>query len=155
MRVTLLLLCTVTTAFKLEKSAASSFLSRSKRNYELTADFETACIESHCDVVTFYEVYLNIFDQSKIFHSKMMSLEDPDSVMRQAQYQVCHDFIDKLKKGCPEVTEMIAEYPALVSVIKTMLSSPGVSSSLSGKYTLKAYAEKQLVRTCMQSKVLE
>ena len=85
----------------------------------------------------------------------MMSLENPDSVMRQAQYQVCHDFIDKLKKGCPEVTAMIAEYPGLVNVIKSMLTSPGVSSSLSGKYTLKAYAEKQLVRTCMQSKVLE
>ena len=43
--------------FKLEKSDASSFLSRAQRNYELTVDFESACIESHCDVVTFFEVY--------------------------------------------------------------------------------------------------
>lgn len=85
----------------------------------------------------------------------MMPLEQEDTIMRQAQYQVCHDFIDKLKQGCPEVTEMIGKYPALVDVIKAMLTSPGVSSTLSGKYTLQSYAEKQLVRTCMQRKVLK
>ena len=48
----------------------------------------------------------------------MMPLEDPNTVMRQAQYQVCNDFIGKLKDGCPEVTAMITEYPKLVGVIK-------------------------------------
>ena len=47
-----------------------------------------------------------------------MPLEDPDTVMRQAQYQVCNDFIGKLKDGCPEVTAIITEYPKLVGVIK-------------------------------------
>ena len=54
------LLFTVAFTFKLDKSEANSFLSRSKRNYELSADFEAACIEQTCDVVTFFEVsYFN------------------------------------------------------------------------------------------------
>jgi len=105
-----------------------------------------------------------------------MPLEEPSTVMRQAQYKVCLDFIHQLKNGCPgqfpsvytviyninnlqlsflEVTAAIAEYPALIDVIKAMLQSPGVSSTLSGKYTLKGYAEKQLVRTCMTMDVLQ
>ena len=54
-----------------------------------------------------------------------------------------------------EVTEAIAKYPALIDVVKAMLRSPGISSSLSGKYTFKGYAEKQLVRTCMTMEVIQ
>ena len=51
-----------------------------------------------------------------IHNFKMMPLEDPSSMMRQAQYQVCLDFIDKLEEGCTSVTAIIGKYPALVEV---------------------------------------
>ena len=47
------------------------------------------------------------------------------------------------------------KYPSLIQVIKSMLSSPGVSSTLSGKYTLKNYAEKALLRKCIQMDMLD
>ena len=47
------------------------------------------------------------------------------------------------------------KYPSLIQVIKSMLSSPGVSSTLSGKYTLKNYAEKALLRKCIEMDMLD
>ena len=43
---------------------------------------------------------------------QIFPLEDPKVVMFQAQYQVCHDFVEKLQQGCPEVTAIIGKVGA-------------------------------------------
>ena len=72
-----------------------------------------------------------------------MPLEEPLTVMRQAQYKVCKDFIDQLRNGCPEVTSAIAKYPALVDVVRAMIRSPGArlvnSAKLDNRLLSKNY----------------
>lgn len=52
----IIVFCSIALGFRLDKEDASEFLSRSSRYYELSASFEAACIEEHCDAVKFFEV---------------------------------------------------------------------------------------------------
>ncbi|CAG5085907.1 Oidioi.mRNA.OKI2018_I69.PAR.g11045.t1.cds [Oikopleura dioica] len=78
--------------------------------------FDRACLAKPCDDATFFKFFPVDFTS-----------EDNTNVMLHAQYQVCVDFIENLKGGCPEVTKMITQYPELVNVIIRLSSSPGVS----------------------------
>jgi len=100
--------------------------------------FERACLTKPCDDATFFK-----------FFPVDYTSDDNTNIMLHAQYQVCVDFIENLKGGCPEVTKMIAKYPELVNVIVRMSSSRGVRTSIDGRYTMSNYAEGKLRRECM------
>lgn len=79
-------------------------------------------------------------------------MEGMETVMLHAQYEVCLKFTTNLRQGCPEVTKMVSKYPQLIDVIMAVSRTPGVSSSLRGKYTIANYAESALRRQCMQTR---
>ncbi|CBY10410.1 unnamed protein product [Oikopleura dioica] len=91
--------------------------------------FERACLTKSCDDATFFK-----------FFPVDYTGEDNKNVMLHAQYQVCVDFIENLKGGCPEVTKMISQYPELVNVIVRMSSSRGVSHSGSKHALIQLFA---------------
>jgi len=74
---------------------------------------------------------------------------------RSDQWSTDRSLADRPDLTRSEVFLTDKKYPSLIQVIKSMLSSPGVSSTLSGKYTLKNYAEKALLRKCIQMDMLD
>ena len=74
-----------------------------------------------------------------------------DTITLYSQYEICIDFISKLREGCPSVTAIIGKYPKLIDVIIAISRSPGVRSNLQGKYQIQNYAEPFLRKQCMES----
>merc|ERR1712189_75961 len=120
-------------------SIGSDGLQRSKR-INWPPKFEELCIQQTCDDMTFLEL-IPIEEEIE---------PGMDTIMLEAQYKVCVQFISKLREGCPGVTEMVSKYPELVDVIIAVSRSPGIKSSLRGEYTVASYAEATLKRECMK-----